>query len=176
MFFLSCSKSALEFNQEEKSILNIYKTNDTLVFKSQKTNTINHFVVTSSSDITENNGMSFQKNHISDILYISLENTSTSENTLIELSKSTSSSVLTVSFEGFHRGYPNKDLGKLYTKDTLELLNHKIINYNILYNIDNRRDEKDVIKIIWHSQYGILEYDLRNGESFIRTNIPSVIN
>jgi len=169
---ISCKKYNLSDNENE--ILNVYTVGDTLNFKSLKTGKTETYIIMDKTNKLElEGGFSYSKYRFASISYRNIKDYSIyvdqgySYPEMISIYNGKRSNSLWLKW-GMWEEYEN-NFGTLNSKDTIYFLNKKIIDYYTL----NSKDERDsTIKIIWQKSNGIVKYDFRNGDSYVRTNIP----
>ena len=170
-FFISCKK--FNFNEFEREMMTVYNVGDTLVFQSVKTGNIESFVIMRKVNESSHYYQDEPRKHHGDIGYRNLKKPIITDDherypDLFIIANGKYHNGIHVSFEDFYVWFEN-DLGVLNNRDTLKCLDKTFINYYILNNTDDRYT---ISKIIWQKQYGIVKYDYRNGDSYVRTNIP----
>jgi hypothetical protein len=173
---LSCNKSILEPNEQELEYYNVYNVGDTLVFKSLKTGNIKRFTITSKQNSIYNGQSSkmrdmFVSFHDLDDPNITIKGYQ--DPILLSIYKRKNETIIYLDFYKFYGEYSNY-FGELNTKDTISYFNKKYINYYSLYNETKSNDltHYDTKILYWQKKYGVIKFDLRDGDSFVRTNIP----
>ena len=171
---ISCKKAVFEFNDEEKAIYTIYNVGDTLQFESVTTGKKNVFIIMKKTSDLATNG-SFNKFRYGEIYYRNILDALYTDSRfvypdIIQMTKFKKSHATEVDFEGFFNSYPDDNFGVLNSIDTISYYNQRIINYYTLISQFNN------LTIIWHPKYGVVKYNDKTGESFIRTNIPAYIH
>jgi len=171
LILASCNK--YELNRFQRDVFNTYSVGDTLVFQSTKTNELRYFVITYKYNIIDKNIIDGNYRE-AEIQYrdlskpINTDKSNTYRPTIVSMGSNQYGDYIFVKFNDFFESY-NDNFGLINITDTIRVLNKKIINYYTLNNTDNR---DSTIKIIWQKKYGIVQFDLRKGESFVRVNIP----
>jgi hypothetical protein len=170
---MSCSKHKLTSFQ--KDFYNAYNKGDTLVFKSTITQKNNIFVITDKS-----NDVSFSFNS---------NMQGYSRGAEIKYKKIVSNNIDTVDFGSFASMGNNQfitgdvklkfegafnivnNFGDINNNDTIQFFSKKYIDYYIFTDSIHKTSFKiNIVRIYWHKKYGIIKYDLKNGDSFIRIN------
>jgi len=182
--FVSCKQYKLDGN--ELQIYNTYNAGDTISFTSSKTGNTKSFVIISKENGMDGGFASGPRYRRADVFYrnINIPITSIENNfpVLVDITNNATGSDGSWGKNGYvmiyfeHAGIPaNNIVDTLNKKDTIYSLGKKIINYN-LYSRANTSSDTSVVSIIWQQKYGIVKYDLQNGDSYIRTNMPAVVN
>jgi len=187
IFFVATIVSCHQYdlNNPERQIYKTYNVGDTLLFTSIKTGNIQSFLVVSKDDEIYPNGfgnhsrhreacifyrnLAFPLSHYLDDgpvpIYPKIVDVQINKNSIF---------LVTVPFQGFIGTNNNFDV--LHTTDTINSLGKKIINYYILTKKIATDTSNSIDTIIWQQRYGIVKYDLSNGDSYTRTNIPTLVN
>jgi len=171
---VSCRKFKLTGLQKE--LFNTYKIGDTLVFKSITTEDIKSIVITGKyNSISSEFDIPPKRLRMADVSYRDVKAPARQpgeEDPLIIYFRNdqTEGNVISFDYESFNcKVY---DLGKLNQQDTLYYFNHKLIDYYEIVDTTYKYYGTDLIKIYWHRKYGIIKYDLKDGDSYVRTNMP----
>jgi hypothetical protein len=151
--------------------VNTYHKGDTLKFKSINTGQSKLFLITNVETSSGGYGANYSGSLKEAIInYNQINGTDNSTNMLL-IWKSKNKTHYIFSFEFM--------LGDVYgplllnTKDTILINNKKYCNFYIINSTDSFSSTKnnwDVIRIYWQEKMGLIKYDLRNGDSFIKTD------
>ena len=147
-----------------------------MIFESIKTGNIIRYVITDKTNEIYSNSDS--RNREVSVYYRNIdESLNTDQNNhfkpqLFGILNNKNGYYILVSFNEFGCIFEN-NLG-LFKTDTLSFLNKKYSEYYTLTNTSNvgNGTETKLITIYWQKKYGIVKYDLFNGDSYVRTNIP----
>jgi hypothetical protein len=170
LFFImaSCGKEE-EFTGETKSIYDAYNPGDTLVFKSIKTgDSITYAITRKTNDIKSLPPSLESRETSASIFYKDVTNNS-GESRLVEITSFYYNVFLT--FGDYEKLFFNQNFGPLNGSDTIHLFARKMIDYYTLYDDQPGANQK-IQTIVWQQKYGIIKYDLSDGDSYVRTNIP----
>jgi len=171
----SCRK--FEFNQVEKDMIDVYNVGDTLVFKSIKTGLFKRFIISNKSNsIYKGQSGKIRQMNVSfrDIDDPNITIKGYQDPILLSIIKRKDKTVILLDFYKFLGEYSN-NFEEINTVDTISYWNNKYFNYYKLHNETTSNDKVhyDTEYLYWQKQYGIIKFDLRNGDSFVRTNIPN---
>lgn len=171
IILISCKK--YEFSVFEQQLYDIYNVGDTLVFVSIKTEKIVTYVITDKTN--------YVSRHFSDGRYREVEVNYRDVDKPIDPSNDYKPKLFgflnnkygyynTVLFNDFYGRYENT-FGTLKT-DTISFFDKKYSDYYTLKPTTMTNPEDSTTVIYWQKKYGIVKFDLNNGDSYVRTNVP----
>jgi hypothetical protein len=172
LFLVSCRK--FKFTDVENEMIQVYTVGDTLVFKSIKTGVLERFVIMNKNiDYSTNGALSFVRKHAAIVSYRDLKdpaftNSGYQYNYMFSFVRSKKYNSIDFSFK-YSDISCQTNLGIVNNTDTLYYLNKKIIDYYVLTDTIN---SDTLARIYWQKKYGIVKYDYRNGDSYVRINMP----
>lgn len=184
--FFSCNR--YELTTDELKLYNVYNVGDTMVFQSISSGDLNQLYISNKVNNYENEAKVPGLIRMSRIALIEYRPLYYSQNSdwaqgatedLLIFNNDKSGDQITLSFGGFEQ-LPdfNSSFGVLNKQDTINYFNKKIINYYVFQShlTFSTGSSNEITKIIWQQKYGIVKYDLMNGDSFVRINIPDLCN
>ncbi len=177
--FISCNDNPYDLNKCELACYNAYNIGDTLIFKSVKKGNIKKYLITDkyTNETREQNNLYDESNLRSAYVTchdmdVPIDKNSQNEkgNLLMIWNDHNGGYNINIGLVEYF-GWYSDSLGILNHTDTLNYFNKKIIDYYVLQT--SRTDTGYTItKMIWQQKIGIIRYDLKNGDSYIRTNVP----
>jgi len=171
---ISCKKYKL--SKFEKELYEIYNVGDTLTFESIKTGNIIRYVITDKTNEIYSNFDTRERlvtvNYRNVDKPLNTDPNNTYKPEIFSIYNNKYGYSIHIAFNLFGRFYEN-NFGTIKT-DTLSYLNKKYSDYYTLTNTSNINEglETKLLTIYWQKKYGIVKYDLLNGDSYVRTNIP----
>jgi hypothetical protein len=166
----ACKK--IDLSTQEKEYFNVYNVGDIMKFQLLPNGYTNTYVITK-KDLLYGAGP-VGRSRQSSIEYS--KNNQSNELLLLVTQDRDGANSNMVLFDEFYADL-NNDFGSVNQQDTIKFLNKKITNYyEINSNSIGTITDSTIVKVYWQKKYGIVRYILKNGASFGRINIPSIIN
>ena len=164
----------VNFNSKELKILHTYKKGEVLIFKSLKTSQQKSYTITDIEDYShgynETNGGPAR---VGEIWYTTEHDGKIYNDKLLMIMKNNDRTEVLFCFEFFL----SNQMGKLNTIDSILIDSFSYKNFYTMSGIVSTNnypvEDQDIIKIYWKENLGLIKYDLRNGDSFVRINIDN---
>jgi hypothetical protein len=181
----SCKK--YELTSIQSILYDTYNVGDSLIFKSVKTDSVEKYLINYKENISHTPGETFlpfgstQRYAVIDLClkysssdcHVVTNGEPILSNAQIVFTNEKGGNYINIYFKGFQGQYKNK-LGMLNQNDSIIVINKIFKNYYELNSTSNCIDSSYscAIKIIWQQKYGIVKFDLKDGDSYVRINVP----
>ena len=170
IFYTGC----ISYTQKERKLLHTYQADEVLVFRSEKSGNIKRFKITRVSD----EFAGFNEGHPGlkrwgEIDYIDLDNKRESPLLVIDKDYDTPSDTASIFLDfGDFGDHYFVDSGRTYEIDSM-MINSKIYRDITITHTSASFENTphQVIQIYWQENFGIVKYDLLDGDSYVRINL-----
>lgn len=154
------------------ALLNTYKIGDTLSFKSIKSGSVRKYKIL---DI-ENSSNGFSEAHFGAqqygrIKYARINFNGVEEWEVLKMFKDKMETKIILTFGAFYSEH-NGGFDNLNTSDSIVIRGKSFKDYYEIakHDLSTAYEDSDLVKIYWKQNLGIIKFDLKNGDSFIRVN------